>query len=139
MTSKKRKLDVRDFQDSWTIEFRFVKEKDRSVCELYCKIVVCRTSSVQRHFQTKHQTTFKDSDEKFEVLERSFSRYEKEVTFLCQAIGVQPKAAECSFVIDHCLAAKGKPFTDGEHINNTFCKSAEILFSSLLNLQNTVS
>ncbi|GFX27670.1 uncharacterized protein TNCV_2129111 [Trichonephila clavipes] len=99
----------------------------------------CGLNSVQRHFQTKHQDTFKNSDEKYEALEKAVSEYKKEITFLCQTIGVKPKATECSFVIAHCLAAKGKPFTDGEYIKNTFLKSAEILFIDLPNLRTILS
>ena len=48
MAAKKRKLDLRPFQDNWTKEYGFVEQKDGAVCAFCCESVVCRTSSVQR-------------------------------------------------------------------------------------------
>ena len=62
---KRRKLDIRSFQHFWTKEYGFVQQKDRVVCILCCEYVVCRTSSVQRHYKTKHQSIFKNSEEKY--------------------------------------------------------------------------
>ncbi|XP_026479418.1 zinc finger MYM-type protein 6-like [Ctenocephalides felis] len=53
--------------------------------------------------------------------------------------GTKVKATECSFAIAHCIAAKGKPFTDGEYIKEIFIKSAEKLFSDLPNQQTILS
>ena len=50
--------------DHWSKEHGCVEEKDRVVYAFCCESVVCRTSSVQRHSHTKHQSNFKTSDEK---------------------------------------------------------------------------
>ena len=68
MENKKQKLDLCSFQDSWTNEYGFIQQKDRAVCVICCENVVCRTSSVQRHFQTKHQSTINNNDEKCEAI-----------------------------------------------------------------------
>ncbi|XP_026475737.1 general transcription factor II-I repeat domain-containing protein 2-like, partial [Ctenocephalides felis] len=139
MESKKQKLDVRGFQDCWTNEYGFIQQKDRAVCAICRESVVCRTSSVQRHFQTKHQSTFNSNDEKCETIKKAVSCYKKQITFFCGMTGTKAKATECSFAIAHCIAAKGKPFTDGEYIKEFFIKSAEKLFSDLPNQQTILS
>ncbi|CAM1319473.1 Uncharacterised protein r2_g2779 [Pycnogonum litorale] len=139
MEGKKQKLNVRGFQDYWTNEYGFIQQKDRAVCAICRESVVCRTSSVQRHFQTKHQSTFNSNDEKCETIKRAVSGYKKQVTFFCGITGTKAKATECSFAIAHCIAAKGKPFTDGEYIKEIFIKSAEKLFSDLPNQQTILS
>jgi len=73
MTQKRQKLDTSSFQDFWTNENGFIQQKDRAVCALCCETVVCRTSSVQRHYQTKHQSMFKNSEEKSEAIKRAVS------------------------------------------------------------------
>ena len=113
-------------------EYGFIQEKDRAVCVISRESVVCRSSSVQRHFQTKHQSSFNNNDEKCEAIKRADSGYKKQVALFWGITGTKPKATECSFTIAHCI-----PFTDGEYIKENFIKSAEKLFSDLTN-QHTI-
>ena len=71
---------TRPFQCCWTQEFGFVFVKERVVCILCCENVVCRTSSVKRHFETKHEKTFKDQADKVESIKRAVTRYEKQAS-----------------------------------------------------------
>jgi hypothetical protein len=82
MTQKRQKLDIRSFKDFWTNEYGFIQQKDRAVCALSCESVLCRTSSVQRHYQTKHQSMFKTCEEKSEAIKRAVSGYKNKVVFL---------------------------------------------------------
>ena len=75
--AKRSKSDVRQFQESWTTDFGFVCRNERAVCTLCCENVVCRTSSIKRHFETKHQKSFKDDFERNEALKKAVSTYEK--------------------------------------------------------------
>lgn len=77
-----KKAKTRAFQSTWTREFGFVFLKDRAVCTLCCENVVCRTSSVKRHFETKHEKTFKDQADKAESIKRAVSRYDKQASSL---------------------------------------------------------
>uniref|UniRef100_H2Z3U0 DUF4371 domain-containing protein n=1 Tax=Ciona savignyi TaxID=51511 RepID=H2Z3U0_CIOSA len=61
----------RSFQESWTSYFGFVSRDERAVCALCCQSVVCRTSSIKRHFETKHEKSFKDDAEKRESLKKA--------------------------------------------------------------------
>ena len=108
-------------------------QKDRAVCALCYESVVCRTSSVQRHFETKHQSKFKTSEKKGEAIKKAISGFKKQTSILSQAFGMKSKATECSYKIAQCVALKGKPFTDGEYIKETFLSSAEVLFRDLQN------
>jgi len=126
MTQKRQKLDIRSFQDFWTIEYGFIQQKDRPVCTLCCETVMCCTSSVQRHYQTKHQSMFKNSEEKSEAIKRAVSGYKKQTSIFSQVIGTKYKATECSYKIAQCVASKAKTFTDGEFVKETFLSSAEI-------------
>uniref|UniRef100_A0A3Q2UT69 DUF4371 domain-containing protein n=1 Tax=Haplochromis burtoni TaxID=8153 RepID=A0A3Q2UT69_HAPBU len=79
--------------------------------------VVCRTSSVKRHFETKHQKTFKD----------------EQASTLKVFTAAKHHGTEASYSIAHCIAKHGKPFTDGEFVKETFLSSSEVLFNGLPN------
>ena len=63
-------LDVRFFQEFCTTDFRFVSREDKAVCALSCQSVVCQTSSIKRHFETKHKKPFKDYAEKIDFFKK---------------------------------------------------------------------
>lgn len=128
-----KKADVRAFQPSWTQDFAFVFLKDRAVCTLCFENVVCRTSSVKRHFETKHEKTFKDQADKAESIKRAVSRYEKQASYLKVFATAQNHATEASYCIAHCIAKHGKPFTDGEYIKEAFLSCSNTLFANLPN------
>lgn len=52
-----------------------------SVCALCCESVVCRTSNVQRHYETRHQSTFKTSEKKSEAIKRAISGFKKQTWY----------------------------------------------------------
>ena len=56
--------------------FGFVSRDDLAVYALCCQNVVCRTTSIKQHFETKHEKSFKDEAEKIESLKKAISRYE---------------------------------------------------------------
>jgi hypothetical protein len=69
-------------------------------------------SGVQRHYQTKHQSVFKNSEEKCEAIKRAVSGYKKITSIFSQVTSTKNKATECSYKIAQCVVSKGKPFTD---------------------------
>ena len=125
-TPPAKKAEVRAFQPSWTEEFGFVSQKDRAVCTLCFENVVCRTSSVKRHFETKHETAFKDQAHKAESIKRAVSRYGKQASTLKDFATAKNHATEASYRIAHCIAKHGKPFTDGEYIKEAICSSLSL-------------
>ncbi|XP_074847014.1 general transcription factor II-I repeat domain-containing protein 2A-like isoform X1 [Carettochelys insculpta] len=132
---KKAKLDVRSFRPSWTEEYGFVQHEDRAVCALCCESVVCRTSSVQRHFQTKHERHFTDEVSKAESIKQAIVRFEKQSNVLAN----KNQAIEGSYKIAHCIVKHGKPFTDGYYIKEAFLSCSDVLFNDLPNKDTVIS
>ena len=109
------------------------------MCILCCENVVCRTSSVKRHFETKHEKTFKDQADKVESIKRAVSRYEKQASSFKVFTTAKDHGTEASYCIAHCIAKHGKPFTDGEFIKEAFLSCSDALFESLPNKETIKS
>ena len=116
-----------------------MSQKDRAVCTLCFENVVCRTSSVKRHFETKHETAFKDQADKAESIKRAVSRYGKQASTLKDFATAKNHATEASYRIAHCIAKHGKPFTDGEYIKEAFLSCSDVLFENLPNKETIKS
>ena len=68
MAPPTEKVKVSDFQLSWTEDFGFFFQKDRAVCTVCFKNVVCRTYSVKHYLETKQERTLKDNADKAESI-----------------------------------------------------------------------
>uniref|UniRef100_A0A3B1J491 SPIN-DOC-like zinc-finger domain-containing protein n=1 Tax=Astyanax mexicanus TaxID=7994 RepID=A0A3B1J491_ASTMX len=128
-----KKNKARAFQPSWTEDYGFVYVKDRAVCTLCYDNVVCRTSSIKRHFETKHDKTYKDPAERAEAVKRAVARYGKQSSSLKVFVNSQGHVTEASYNLASCIAKHGKPFTDGEYVKEAFLSCAETLFDDLPN------
>ncbi|XP_075058530.1 zinc finger BED domain-containing protein 5-like [Mixophyes fleayi] len=100
---------------------------------------LCRTSSVQRHFQTKHEVRYPNRDDRMEANRKAVSGYRKQSNAFNRLTVTKNQATESSYKIAQCIAKKGKPFTDGEYIKEAFIKVSEILFSDLSNKDTILS
>ena len=136
---KRLKLHVRSFQESWTTDFGFVSRDDRAVCAFCCQNIVCWTSSIKRHFETKHEKSFKDDAEKIESLKKAVSRYEKQSSIFKKVISGANRTTESSYKAAECIAQHGKPFTDGVFIKEAFLSCADVLFDDLPNKNTIIS
>uniref|UniRef100_UPI00358E5645 general transcription factor II-I repeat domain-containing protein 2-like n=1 Tax=Myxine glutinosa TaxID=7769 RepID=UPI00358E5645 len=135
--AKKAEVKVRAFQPSRTEEWGFFFR--RTVLCVLCFENVCRTSSVKRHFETKHEKTFKDQADKAESIKRAVSRYGKQANTLKIFAIAKKHATEASYCIVHCIVKRGKPFTDGEYIKEAFLCGSEVLFEGLPNKETIKS
>ena len=55
LATKKRLIeDVRVFQKYWTEKFGVIEKDNKALCIFCFETVVCRTSSVKRHFESIH-------------------------------------------------------------------------------------
>jgi len=92
--------------------------------ELYAlfavKNVVCRISSIKRHFETKHEKSFKNDAEKTESLKKAVSRYQKQSSIFKKAIQSTNQTTESSYKIAESIAKHGKSFTDGVFVKEAF-------------------
>uniref|UniRef100_A0A8C3F820 Ig-like domain-containing protein n=1 Tax=Chrysemys picta bellii TaxID=8478 RepID=A0A8C3F820_CHRPI len=125
---KKAKLDVRSFQPAWTDAFGFIEKKDRAICAFCYENVVFRTSSV-RHFEMKHEKILLDEADKTESIKKAVAAYEKQSSVFKSLSISKNQDTEGSYKIAQCIAKNGKPFTDGEYIQEVFLSSLEILFN----------
>ena len=88
---KSKNLIKRSFQETFTNEYGFIQQKDRAVCALCCESVVCRTSSVLRHYETKQEYKFKISEEKSEAIKRVISGFKEQTGILNQSVAMKNK------------------------------------------------
>ena len=109
------------------------------MCAICCQNVVCRTSSIKRHFKTKHEKSFKDDAEKIESLKKTVFRYEKQSSIFKKAIRSTIRTIEGSYKVAEVIAKNEKPFTDGVFAKKPFLNCAEVLFDDLPNKCTIVS
>ena len=73
--NKKQKLSSssnRGFQSFWTENYGMICSNDKAVCVLCSNTVVCRTSSVKRHFETNHKDlNLKTKEEQKQVISKA--------------------------------------------------------------------
>ena len=96
------------------------------MCALWCQNVVCQTSSIKGHFETKHEKSFKDDGEKIESLKKTVSRYEKQNNIFKKVICSTNRAIEGSYKVAEIIARNGKLFTDGVFVKEVFFNGAEV-------------
>ena len=64
----------REFQTWWTEKYGMISKGDKAVCVLCSGTVVCRTSSVKRHFETNHKSVSQKSEaEQKELIARALN------------------------------------------------------------------
>ena len=119
---------MRSFQEFCTTDFRFVSRDDKAVCALSCQSVVCQTSSIKRHFGTKHKKSFKNYAEKIEFLKKAVSHYEKQSGIFKKVICSMNRTIKGSYKIAEGIAKHGKPFIDELFVKEAFISCAEVLF-----------
>ena len=74
------------------------------MCALCCDNVVCRTSSVRRHFESKHEKAFKEEADKVEKIMKAVIRYEKQASVLKKMSCSKNQATEGSYIVAQCIA-----------------------------------
>ena len=88
---------------------------------------MCRTSSVKRHFETKHEKTFKDQADKAESIKHAVTRYDKQASSLKVFPSVKSHGTKASYHIAHCIAKHEKPFMDGKSIKEALLSCSDAL------------
>ena len=99
--------------------------------------VVCHTSRIQWHFQTKHDKHFKDEAEKEESIKLAIAMHRKQSSVFTNVCVSKNQATEESYKIVKCVAKHGKTFPDRECIKEDF--SAVQMFCSTVCTVNTRS
>ncbi|XP_055380766.1 zinc finger BED domain-containing protein 5-like [Condylostylus longicornis] len=132
---KKQKLqDVRSFLPSWTIDYGFIKHGDKSRCGLCSEVIVCRTSSIKRHFETNHrEISEKNIAERRELISQRLKDVEKQSNLFSRFVKTPNNITEASFEISYLITKHSKPFSDGTFIKTLMLKAASSLFQDFNN------
>lgn len=129
----------RDFQSWWTEEYGMIKKGEKAVCVLCSGTVVCRTSSVKRHFELKHKSLLeKSKEERKEFIARANKNKNVQSTSLMKFIGGCSNITAASFDASNVIAKHGKPFSDGEYLKEAWLKCAPNLFEDFENKQKII-
>ncbi|XP_066461121.1 general transcription factor II-I repeat domain-containing protein 2B-like [Eleutherodactylus coqui] len=129
-TAKKSKPDSgRSFQEAWTESFGVIERNGKALCILCNESVVCRTSSVRRHFDTNHKSVSQLSEtERKECLEGKLRKYNSQHLSFSNYLSKTNHVTAASFQISLCIAKHGKPLSDGEIIKTAMLSGSNSLF-----------
>ncbi|XP_063856091.1 protein FAM200A-like isoform X1 [Scylla paramamosain] len=123
--------DIRKFKEYWTEKFGMIKKDKRALCIFCSDTVVCRTSSVKRHFESVHKNlNSKTEEEQRELIFRELSKMKKQAETCMNVISGRPSSnlVAGSFEISKVIAQHGKPLSDGEYIKEAWLECAPFLF-----------
>lgn len=125
----------RNFQPEWQEKFGFIERGDRVICSLCSESVVARTSSVKRHYQTKHEPSFSALSpcDLQEFLRQKVSKFEAQKGAFSKFVHHGGHCASASYVSALAIAKAGKPFTDGVFLKDAFSECAKELFKDFQN------
>ena len=69
---------ITEFKEYWTEKVGMIKKDNKALCILCSETVVCRTSSVKRHFESVHKNlSNKTEEEQRELISRELSKTKK--------------------------------------------------------------
>ena len=117
LATKKSRLieDVRVFQKYWTEKFGVIEKDNRALCIFCFETVVCRTSSVERHFERIHDNiNNKTEEEKRELINSKLSKTKKQADKFMNFISGRSSSnlVAASFEVSKVIAQHGKPLSD---------------------------
>ncbi|XP_076324223.1 general transcription factor II-I repeat domain-containing protein 2A-like [Tachypleus tridentatus] len=96
--------------------------------------VVCRTSSVKRHFETNHKNVAElDETEKEEFLANELRKYHSHCLILGIFLSKPNRLTKASFQISLCIAKHGKSLSDRDFTKTTMLAGSDSLFSDFSN------
>ncbi|XP_076060038.1 general transcription factor II-I repeat domain-containing protein 2A-like isoform X5 [Oratosquilla oratoria] len=128
--------DIRKFKEDWTEKYGMSKKGNKAFCIFCSESVVCRTSSVKRHFETVHKDLNNKSEEERRELishelnnKRNQSDSDTLVTSVSSKLSSNLVAA--SFEVSKIIAQHGRPLSDGEYIKEVWLECAPFLFDNL--------
>ncbi|CAG5045001.1 unnamed protein product [Parnassius apollo] len=138
MASSAKKLkvqnskDTREFQTWWTDKFGVINKGDKAVCVLCSGTMVCRTSSVKRHFETNHKSICQKSEaEQKELIASALKDRNKQSTSINTINTSHTSAA--SYTAANVIVRHSKPFQEGEFLKEAWLACAPSLFADFEN------
>ncbi|XP_069185921.1 EPM2A-interacting protein 1-like, partial [Procambarus clarkii] len=125
--------DIREFKEYWTEKFGMIKKDDIALCIFCSDTVVCRTSSVKRHFENVHKNlSNKTEEEQRELISRELSKTKTQAETFMNYFSGRPSSnlVAASFEVSKVIAQHGKPLCDGEYIKEAWLECAPFLFDN---------
>ena len=162
--NKKPKLSTnsssRGFQKWWGNEYAMSEKGDKAFCNLCFSSVVCRTSSVKRHYETKHksllsQTRGKQKDYIAKAMNNKPTKQPVEVInttkqsvpdstnltstqIKTKSVANSSNLTIASYITSSVIAKHGKPFSHGEYIKEAWLQSSPFLFQDFENREEII-
>ncbi|KFM58827.1 Zinc finger MYM-type protein 6, partial [Stegodyphus mimosarum] len=101
--------------------------------------MAARTSNIERHFSAKHKDVSEMANEdKFEYIAKRVLNFGKQNKFLKSFVTSNNHATSANFVAALSIGTNGKPFTDGEFLQNAFINCSEHLFNDFANKKQII-
>ena len=134
-SAKKRRSiqDVKVFLKYWTEKYGVIEKENKGLCIFCFETVVCRTSSVKRHFKSVHNNVNnKTEEEKRESICSKLSKTKKQADNFMNFISGRSSSnlvAAC-FEGSKVIAQHGKPLSDRDYSKETWLECAPLLFDN---------
>lgn len=137
-SAKKQKVQdskcIREFQTWRTEKYGMISKGDKAVCVLCSGTVVCRTSSVKRHFETNHKSFRQKSEpEQKELIASALKVRNKQSTSMVKYIGKNCHTGAASYSAAIVIARHSKPFQEEEFLKQAWLACAPSLFDDFDN------
>ncbi|XP_023612109.1 SCAN domain-containing protein 3-like [Myotis lucifugus] len=122
--------DVREFQKYWTEKFGVIKKDNKALCVFCSETIVCRTSSVKRHFESVHKNISNKTEEQQREFLMNSAKQKKQADNFMNFISGRSSfnLVAASFEVSKVIAQLGKPLSDGEYIKESWLECAPFLF-----------
>ena len=124
----------RDFQEWWTQRYGMINKRNRAFCVMCSESVVCRGSSVKRHYESNHSWLLgKREDEQKEHISREIKKLNLQTSSFAKFVNSTSNLVAASFEVSKIIARHGKPFSDGDYIKESWLECASYLFEDFKN------
>lgn len=140
---KKAKLSVtnssREFKTWWTNRYGMINKDGKAFCIICSGSVVCRTSSIKRHYETIHESLFKRNvEEQKECISRYLKNMNAQTTALIKYFGTESSTTVASYQASKTIAQYGKSFNEGEFLKEAWLQCAPFLFEDFGNKEQII-
>ncbi|GFX47447.1 general transcription factor II-I repeat domain-containing protein 2A [Trichonephila clavipes] len=108
-----------------------INKGDKAVCVLCSGTVVCRTSSVKRHFETNPKSFYEKSEPEQELIASEIKDRNKQSMFKYVSKNCHISAA--SYSAANAIAKHSKPFQEGEFLKEAWLACVPSLFDDFDN------
>ncbi|GBN56738.1 hypothetical protein AVEN_12104-1 [Araneus ventricosus] len=137
-SAKKQKVQdskyIREFQTWWTEKYGMISKGDKAVCVLCPGTVVCRTSSVKRHFKTNHKFVSQKSEpEQKELIASAMKGRNKQSTSIIKYAVKSYHTIAASYSAANVIARHRKPSEEGEFLKEAWLACAPSVFDDFDN------